>query len=511
VGLAVAGLLWLIGHRTVAIVLVVVMGSLTLVAARFPAVARRIERIEQAIQRWAGRILSFVLMSVVQLLLFTPISLVLRLVRHDPLALGRTGEASAWRPAAVRRGKPLYDRPYAYEVLPERNAGRGLRLRAALGLLALALALDIGIGAAIHAAGDEPTAAEQQSLLAEADPPAGRAEPWREPLRNELDALWRESRFDPYLGWTSRDFSGRYVNVRRGIRRSYQPAGSAEPVEVFLFGGSAMFGLFQRDGHTIPSELARIAERDGIRLRVSNYGQLAYVNWQEAQLLQQLVTRGTQPDLAIFYDGFNEILSQFQLGPHSAPTHLQAPTMEQRLESYEPDERSLVRKLYDSWADVSAVHELGRDLGLEAGGTALTFPGSAWVGDQADRPERRGRLAADLYDRGVDVVAAMAGNARFDARFFWQPSVYSKRPVEGEEAYRTWLGTDTEAWRAADRAARARLDDSVGDLGGSLDRVREPVLYDFVHTNELGARTVAEELYRRLRPTLLRLSREEGA
>ena len=43
------------------------------------------------------------------------------------------------------------------------------------------------------------------------------------------------------------------------------------------------------------------------------------------------------------------------------------------------------------------------------------------------------------------------------------------------------------------------------DIAGGLDRVEEPVMYDFVHTNQRGAREIAGELYRRLRPQLREL------
>ena len=95
------------------------------------------------------------------------------------------------------------------------------------------------------------------------------------------------------------------MNVRRGIRRSYEPAGAQgrDAVKIFFFGGSTMFGMFQRDAHTIPSEFARLAEADGIPVRAINFGRLAYANWQEMLLLEKLVSRGREPDLAVFYDG----------------------------------------------------------------------------------------------------------------------------------------------------------------------------------------------------------------
>ncbi len=99
------------------------------------------------------------------------------------------------------------------------------------------------------------------NLLGAPDAAAGRAEPWRVPLGEEIDRVWTGKRYDPYLGWTLPDFHGRYVNVSGGVRESRQTTGGrGRPVEIFFFGGSSMFGLFQRDEHTIPSEFARLAE-----------------------------------------------------------------------------------------------------------------------------------------------------------------------------------------------------------------------------------------------------------
>ena len=40
------------------------------------------------------------------------------------------------------------------------------------------------------------------------------------------------------------------------------------------------------------------------------------------------------------------------------------------------------------------------------------------------------------------------------------------------------------------------------DLGGALDSASAPVLWDFVHTNEEGARLVATAMFDNLRPKL---------
>jgi lysophospholipase L1-like esterase len=518
----VAALLWALDRHRLAIVLVVMATVLTTASLLWPAFAAGVDRVVAALQRWAGRVLALVLVGGLQVLVFMPLWLILRLVRHDPLALGAArDDETFWRP--VPRGSPkLYRRPFAYERLPRVARGGDRfplpRLRAVLGLVALVLVLDVGIGAAIDGLNDlrGSEAAKSGGGLAGQNVPASAGETWRIPLGDEINQVWDTKRYDPYLGWTMPDFHGRYLNVDHGVRRSYEPpaTGTSRPLSIYFLGGSTMFGLYQRDGHTIPSEFARLAQRDGLDVRVVNYGRLAYVNWQETLLLQQLASERHTPDLAVFYDGFNEVLGQFQLGPHAQPTHLESQQVEQRLGLGQrgplpgEDKKSWPRTAYDAWADVSLTHRLGSGLGLWSQGDATGEPlvTSIWPGDQTEETARRGALAASIYERGVGLTRRLGDDYGFKTAFFWQPFLYSKRIVPGEEELRGWLGTDVDAWRAADRSARSHLDPAVVDLSASLNGVRKPVMYDFVHTNELGARVIARALYERLRPQLRRLS-----
>jgi hypothetical protein len=516
VGLGVAAVLWLLGHTAMAAVLaglLTVLTAATLLSPRFAAV---VERAVHALQRAVGRALTVVLLGAVQLLVFTPVWLLAKLFRRDPLAFGASPEdASFWQPIP-RYKRPLHTRPFAYERMP-RPAVHGdrlplPRLRALLGLLLLVVLLDVGIGAAVKALTDEETPDALGGLVGQ-DVPAAAGEPWRVGLGSEIDGLWKLKEYDPYLGWTMPDFEGRHVNVSGGVRRSYEAPGTAGAPTVAFFGGSAMFGLYQRDLRTIPSEFARLAEADGIPVRVRNHAALAYTGWQEMLLLEQLTTDGDAPDLAVFYDGFNELLGQFQLGPHSDPTHLEAAEIDWRLGlgqrgvEFEP-ERSLPDAVHRAWADVSATHRLGRQLGGldEPSDEGPVRPSGIWAGDQADQPERRGELAASIYARGQDITTRLADSYGFRAAFFWQPFLYGKRIHPGEQELVGWLGTDGDAWAAADRAARSRLAESTVDLSRALDRVDEPVMYDFVHTNELGAKVIARAMYNRLRPQLRELA-----
>jgi hypothetical protein len=521
VGLAVAAVLWWLGHEIPAVVLVTVLVLLTAASLRVPAVAATVDRITWAIQRWAGRVLGVVLLGLVNLLVITPIAALLRLVGHDPLALGLRPDAqSFWRPVPRRRGTGpgagLYRRPFAYERVP-RTAPAGSRLpfprvRAALTVVVAVALLDVALGSAINLVGgdDEP---EPVSLLATPGVAAGRDEPWVRALGDEISAVWRAKPFDPFLGWTMPEFRGRYVRVQDGVRRTVvpPPTATADPVDVFFFGGSTMFGSYQREDHTIPAEFAKLAAADGVPVHVVNHGQMGYVNWQEVLQLEELVTGGSVPDLAVFYDGFNELLSQFTLGPHDEPTHVGATEIDERLrEGVQPGQESLRKALRREWKERSAVHRVARQLGLaERDAVGIGGIGSSFQGKQPEQPERRGVKAAAIHARGVDIARRLADSYGFESAFFWQPSLYSKQVRAGEEGLANTLGADPPSWRAADRAARARLRAPVRDVGDALDAVRSPVMYDFVHTNEAGARAVARRLYQELRPRLTRLAERE--
>ena len=510
------------GHRNAAMALVAVFTVVSVVSWRVPVVARGIERFLHRFQHLVGRVLTVVLLTAVYAVAFVPAALVLRLLRRDPLALGsRAGDASFWRPAA-RPKRPLHRHSYTDERHPRATGGavrrRPLRTAlAVLGALVLLATIDLGAGLAMgpdpQAEVDEPARQVDDAAMEVPDVAARTGEPWAPALYAELSAAYERSEYHPFRGWTVPDFRGTHVNVEDEVRRSYQTSLPGPAVEVFFFGGSTMMGWFQRDEHTIPSEVVRLAEADGIAVEAVNYGQPAYQNWQEVMLLQELVSGGAVPDVAVFYDGVNELASQFRSGPSEDPIHLQSRTIGERLagaaaaavDDEEPAPAS--ERLVDAYLEISALGRAYRaspvkDLAERVTGTADTE--HPWP-DQQERPQERGRAASSLHGRGVALGDALSSGYDFETRWFWQPFIYTKDAAPGEEDVVGSWGTDPASWTVASDEARDRLAEPVADLSDALDGVEQPVFYDFVHTNEAGARAVARAMYERLKPTLLEL------
>ncbi|MBX3287562.1 MAG: SGNH/GDSL hydrolase family protein, partial [Actinobacteria bacterium] len=112
------------------------------------------------------------------------------------------------------------------------------------------------------------------------------------------------------------DVSSPYLNIVDGHRVTWSPPapGGCSPPEVWMFGGSTMFGEGQRDEYTVPSWLARTAWADGVALHVTNFGQLGDPLWIEVRRLEEaLGTTDDRPDLVVFYDGANEVITRIAL------------------------------------------------------------------------------------------------------------------------------------------------------------------------------------------------------
>ena len=130
-------------------------------------------------------------------------------------------------------------------------------------------------------------------------------------------------RWRPYVYFRQERFTGTLINIdAQGHRRTIQPAVAADNARpVFLFGGSTMFGSFQRDSFTIASRLAgQLASIPEARdFTITNLGQTGYVFGQEVIELMTQLKNGARPALVVFYDGINDVVSAVQRGEAGLP------------------------------------------------------------------------------------------------------------------------------------------------------------------------------------------------
>lgn len=293
-------------------------------------------------------------------------------------------------------------------------------------------------------------------------------EPWVDEL---YDAGFGVT-FHPSLGWQSTEVDTRYLKVKDGVRRSWTP--EDPELTVWFLGGSAMWGLGQRDDHTIASRIAQLADAEGVRLRVENLAVPGYNQWQEIALMGFRLSRGARPDLIVMYDGANDLTSMLYRGGEG---------------------------MLDLDVPPNRFHEQ-----IES---ATNYPPEP-RGEPAD-PSEVVEAFSSMYGAGVDLARRTAGAYGVPVMVYFQPQYLSTEPSAVDSpllrAFPDLRPGPSDMEREAIARVRSRLPEGVVDLGSALDGVDSPTWFDRVHTNEIGAAIVAEQMWATLEPEVRHLER----
>lgn len=382
------------------------------------------------------------------------------------------------------------------------NLGRVLRpVRTAWGILGLTAALLAAIEIASQALFSlrddvELKRLENRTALAGAN--------WLPALYAEQQAA-QQSVWEPFAYWRARPFAGRWLNIDgRGLRRTVAPpAGeaaadlnSAHKKTVLCFGGSAMWGWLARDEDTIASQLAAQCAAAALPCEIVNHAQIGYVTTQELIALVRQLQRGDRPDAVILFHGYNDVLSALQ-------------NLEAGLSQHEPDRAAefhptALQALLLA-AQKSGTGRLARNLGQMTGLSRATGHRSA-----ANLTDAEIAALADAvvqhYEATLSALCGLGQQQEFELLVYWQPMVFTKRPLADEE--RPWV---TKKARLADLAAavRERVLKShayqatpVHDLSDLFGDHPAAVFLDEVHLSPAGYRACADRIWVDLAPRL---------
>ena len=129
-----------------------------------------------------------------------------------------------------------------------------------------------------------------------------------------LHETWAEmtpkTSYEVLAGFKEAPFRGRFVNVdRSGFRRSEPQEGwppDPAKLNIFVFGGSTVFGYGVSDRETLASALQAELRSHREASGRHNFGRASYFSTQELMLYYWLLTSGHVPALAIFVDGLND-------------------------------------------------------------------------------------------------------------------------------------------------------------------------------------------------------------
>ncbi len=269
--------------------------------------------------------------------------------------------------------------------------------------------------------------------------------------------------WEPFCYWRGRPFNGRYVNIDRdGLRLTpnsgHGQAKEDDRLKIFMFGGSTMWGANVSDHETIPAYFSQIVREDGVNSSVRNFGQIGYVSTQECIALLRECQRGNIPDIAVFYDGVNDIVSLQQ--------HCRAGlsiNAENRIEEFNLSLHGTTSRHLKQIARNSAIVRLivsdeprSLDPQKQAGLWQQHFDKRRADPKVAERIEQI-KTSADIpkatarqlmtqvliedkvlemlhcYSATIRAIEAIGDEYGFETWFFWQPAIFTKLHLSAEE------------------------------------------------------------------------------
>ncbi len=518
-GLALGPLLasMLLWYRAPSLLTFLLLGALTAglleMYARAHRTAHLIDSGVARAARFVGQAVTAILGSAIMIFVVIPLSWISRLFGYSPLDGGWATRSSAWVDLQTENrgrsnGGPEHAQSMAMrEPRPTRSVRRRGHLRLlvpTLALVVVALLMGVGPVKLSRTNSDQEVATQQDRPSTFTRPfeqdPAFKDAPWAQNLRVNLLDAWNNLEFNAAVGgWRIKDVASKYINVRDGERASTQPDPAlGEPIVIWFFGGSAAFGAGQRDEHTIPSELVKLAQDQGVALEIHNFAVPATVNWQSAMLLIAQLEAGEKPDLIVIYDGANDVSLQGVLAAQGKGA------------STRP--ASLIDGELDAVLSKRATAKAERD---SAPSQTLLPPSKTRTPDKELTPAASGQAVLTRYGKGIEVIRKFSELSSVPVLIFWQPDIRAKQPQSAADtetlAAVKVTGDSVKIWTQTSDVVRAGLGAlGVTDLSGVFDGQTEPIYWDTVHTNELGSKIVAERMLKELQPTLQDLQNSRG-
>ncbi len=330
--------------------------------------------------------------------------------------------------------------------------------------------------------------------------------PWAHEYFRELEQS-SVTRWTSYVYWRRQPYQGRHINIDAdGIRRTWNADGTAvngkDPVKIFTFGGSTMWGVGARDDFTIASCLARNLEGKGVRCQVTNFGESGYVSTQEVIALAQQLRDGNVPDFVVFYDGVNDIYSAYQQQKAGLPQnefHRAQEYSVSQPRSYATLRLLCIRRSIGALAVVRFSRNIMRRVGIEVEPDSAATDRSDPSG-LSDGKEALFQEVLAVYKGNMRMVTTLGESYGFKSLFYWQPTVFDKAyPTTCEQKVQEEI-VDLQPYcekmcQLVQQEPFSQGQDIIfHDMSRVFSSTQEPIFIDWCHVSEWGNEQVAGKM-----------------
>lgn len=230
------------------------------------------------------------------------------------------------------------------------------------------------------------------------------------------ESLELSYRWQPHSYWRINPFHGKYTHIDGdGLRKTWNPhAATSKPLRIFMFGGSALWGMGNNDEATIPSILSHLLSQNaGLDVQVTNFAQPAYVNSQELVALLLELQQNHIPEIAIFYDGFDDIHGAL-LNQSAGESGLEFARRRTFNNLPYGNEKNILKKLKTYFP-------------LRKSDMPTPFPYFIPEKINSQIKEKLAQDVVNVYFSNINLINQLGNAEQFHPLFYWQPLLFSKR------------------------------------------------------------------------------------
>jgi lysophospholipase L1-like esterase len=321
-------------------------------------------------------------------------------------------------------------------------------------------------------------------------------EPWG-------DQYWKEYKsttfhYAPFILWNADTYHGKWINIDHdGLRKTWTPADAkaSAPEEIYVLGGSAIWGIGARDDYTIPSNLSKLLNTGTQQYRISNYGIPGFTFLQEIIKLSLLLQKGQRPHYVIFYDGANDVYAAYQSG---------------RVVDF-LDYRETKEKIETSPLTLGTKYLISKCRLVQAAEKMLALvhlQANFQEGAASFTDKQLMDLANDIaenYKKSASLLHHLAKVYNFDYVLFWQPVIFTEINVVEEEVRLDPHCQDKKLAKLFQLVKSNLVSSAIPrwrDLSSALHQGPKPAYIDFCHLTEPGYERVSKEIDAIVKPEL---------
>jgi lysophospholipase L1-like esterase len=322
-------------------------------------------------------------------------------------------------------------------------------------------------------------------------------EPWG-------DQYWKEYKstsfhYEPFILWNADEYHGKWINIdQNGLRKTWAPGGAKAPApeEIYVIGGSAIWGIGARDDYTIPSNLSKLLNAEKQQYRVSNYGMPGFTFLQEIIKLSLLLQKGQRPHYVIFYDGANDVYAAYQSG---------------RVVDF-LDYRETKDKVETSPIILGSKYLIAKCRIVQAVEKTLAFvhlQANFQEGGASFTDKQLEVLANDIaenYKKSASLLHNLSKVYNFTYVLFWQPVIFTEVNAVEEEVRLDPHCQDKQLAKLFKLVKGSLVSSSIPhwhDLSAVLHQGPKPAYIDFCHLTEKGYERVTAKMGAIVKPELL--------